>query len=405
MKHLIASLIVFLCLYSGAQTTRYYQVILRSDVGEITLWDGTIIPAYGFSPLLSQPISVPGYTIYAEEGDTVIITARSVSQGAHHTIHLHGLDVDTRNDGDPATSFYLEHMQDTDYTFIATHAGTYIYHCHVADVVHVQMGMYGSVIVSAAGGAAQAWTGGPAFDKEYNWLLTEVDTAWHYDPPEHDVNTDTFSIPPYTPQYFLINGISDTMLASNSGTHIKGAVGEKIYMRLANIMYTDNKFYFPSSLNAEIIDSDGRPLPNSVFSDTLVVSPGERYGVMLTPSAEMYGSIAVEYINMNTFQVLNTQYAPVTIEGFAGIKENTGEKFSVHPNPATDIVTLKIPEGTQDCLVQVYSPEGKLIQEDQYNTHGNKNLQLDLGKLNTGIYYIQVTAGLNIFSEKIILIK
>jgi FtsP/CotA-like multicopper oxidase with cupredoxin domain len=212
----------FVCLALGyavalqAQTTVNYNVILRSNATTVTMWDGNVLTAFGMAPSISTMATVPAFTIHCNEGDTVVLNARNVSQGEHHTVHPHGLDVDTRNDGDPATSFWLEHMQDTTYTFIAKHAGTYLYHCHVGDVLHVQMGMYGLVIVHAAGGAVTAWTGGPAFNREYAWLCSEMDEYWHDSIPEHDPLTDTLHIPPYEPDYFLINGKSETQLASDT---------------------------------------------------------------------------------------------------------------------------------------------------------------------------------------------
>ena len=60
---------------SFAQTTRNYLVILRSNTGSITLWDGNVTDIFGFAPNLSSPPTLPGKTLYAEEGDTVIINA------------------------------------------------------------------------------------------------------------------------------------------------------------------------------------------------------------------------------------------------------------------------------------------------------------------------------------------
>ena len=195
----------FLTLMWG-QTIRNFNVVLRSNFGSDTMWDNLEVPIYSMNPSLSAEPKLPAFVIYCNEGDSVVLNALSLAQGEHHTIHLHGLDVDTRNDGDPMTSFWLEHLQDTTYSFKATHAGTYIYHCHVADVVHVQMGMYGLLIVKAANGVQTAWTGGPAFDKEVHWLMTELDSSWHFNVPSHDPIVDTVNIPPYLPTYFLVNG-------------------------------------------------------------------------------------------------------------------------------------------------------------------------------------------------------
>jgi len=41
------------------------------------------------------------------------------------------------------------------------------------------MGMYGAFVVKAKDGANQAWTGGPAYDKEYTFVLNEIDPTWH----------------------------------------------------------------------------------------------------------------------------------------------------------------------------------------------------------------------------------
>lgn len=334
-------IIVFvLCYVSSSalsQKTRKYTVILRSNVGTINLWDGSSTRTFGFAPSLSAESTLPALTLYAEEGDTVIITARSISQGEHHTIHLHGLDVDTRNDGDPATSFWLSHGETTTYTFIARHAGSYLYHCHVGDVVHVQMGMYGMIVVSAAGGAKTVWTGGPAFDKEYRWLTSEIDKSWHDNVPKHDTLADTIHLPPYRPNYFLVNGKSRQQIKSDTSISITSATKVKILLRLANIGFYDNKITFPASLQATVVMSDGRPLPNAVRSGTVSVSPGERYEVLLEPKTELIDSVRIQYVNMNTHQVKAEEFVPVTIVS-QGVQDLTADEAVIppYPNPAHD---------------------------------------------------------------------
>ena len=114
---------------------------------------------------------------------------------------MHGLDVNQANDGVGSTSFNVPPIMGTGtYKFKATHAGTYIYHCHVETVVHLQLGMFGAFVVKAAGGANNAWTGGPAFDKDYTWVLSDVDKSWHDNIPSGG------AIPTFEPDYFLVNG-------------------------------------------------------------------------------------------------------------------------------------------------------------------------------------------------------
>jgi FtsP/CotA-like multicopper oxidase with cupredoxin domain len=375
-----------LCVH--AQNTITYQCILRSNAQKDTLCDGRVMPVFGITNSLGAAAKIPAKILYCNEGDSVVLNTRSISQGDHHTIHLHGLDVDTRNDGDPATSFWLNHMEDTTYSFRATNAGTYIYHCHVADVVHVQMGMYGLIVVNAAGGAKTAWTGGPAFDKDYKWLTSEIDSVWHYHIPVHDPVVDTVNVPKYVPNYFLINGKCGTELASDDSIKINGAQGEKILMRLANIGFLSNRFIFPAWLNAQIIDSDGRPLPNAIVNDTCYIMPGERFSVLLQPAVQATANVEVDYLDMNTGTTVFMNLVPVNINGIIGIKENSlkNNAVLVYPNPSDNTISIDMPAQTGNYEVRIFNAIGQEV----ITTQATKNI--NTSALNLGIYFVHVSA-------------
>jgi len=371
------------------QHTEDNLVVLRSNTGSHTLSDNLTIPIFGFAPKLSLPPTLPAKIIECNEGDTVTLNAWNVSQNDEHTIHLHGLDVDTRHDGDPATSFYLKHMMDTTYSFVARHAGTYLYHCHVGDVVHVQMGMYGLVIVKAKNGAKTAWTDGPAYNKEYAWLTSEIDRRWHENIPKHLHDSlgnmiMEFDIPRYTPTHYLINGKSKQQL-NDSATAIKGSVGENIYLRLANIGFYNNQIIFPSSLNTLIIDSDGRPLPQAIRSDTVTISPGERYGIMLKPSQLLNETIAVQYLNMNTHSVGGVENVPITIDSVNTLEyktlKSTVPNLYPNPNDGNSIILNK-----QIYKIRIIDLLGRVLVENG-NIVAHQNITIDLPN---GMYYIEL---------------
>ncbi len=382
-----------------SQTIVSYNRYLRSNFGSQTMWDGVILNIYGIAPMLSASPVITAPTIFCNEGDSVVINTLSISQLHHHTIHLHGLDVDTRNDGDPSTSFELQHMQDTTYSFKANNAGTYIYHCHVGDVVHVQMGMYGSVIVRAAGGVNTAWTGGPAFDKEYNFLTSEIDRSWHDTVPVHDTISNTVTIPPYIPDYFLINGKSEWQLDADSSLRVEGAQNDFIYLRLSNIGFYDNLYMFPPSLQAQIIVSDGRPLPIAYSSDSLFVSPGERYGVMLNPNAQLIDSIALSYLNLNTGLIENTQFVDVNINGYNSLTENGDGGISIYPNPANDFIYIKLDEGLNNGTITITNAAGQKCwnQNITYQTE-----IINISELSAGLYFISVNTAHGKITKRII---
>jgi FtsP/CotA-like multicopper oxidase with cupredoxin domain len=394
--------IIFGSINTHAQTKKEFTVILRSNTGSHLLWDGITVNIWGFASNLSSAPTLPGKTLTVNEGDTVIIKARNVSQNHHHTIHLHGLDVDTQNDGDPMTSFSLGHMEEAYYSFVASHAGTYIYHCHVGDVVHVQMGMYGLLIVKAKDGKSQAWTDGPEFHKEYAWLMSEIDKSWHDNVPEHDEHSEIIHLPPYRPNYFLINGKSQDQL-NDSLTSVSGSVGEKIYLRLANIGFLHNRVRFPEYLNAEIIDSDGRPLPVRELSDVVNLSPGERYGVLLNAEMEIEGFIEVEYIDMNTGEIKGIERVPTVIKDFLSTKELSQRIDPIlFPNPTSKYLNIYYPQGAQRevCSIEIYAATGKKIKE--LKAVSTSEIQLDVSELLPGIYFLKISDSKKSVSKKFI---
>ena len=385
--------------FAYAQNTVTYSCILRSNFGDQTMWDGESFRVYGITSTINEPPHAPAATLFCNEGDSMVLNALSFSQGDHHTIHLHGLDVDTRNDGDPATSFSLSHLQDTTYSFRADHAGTYLYHCHVGDVVHVQMGMYGLLVVRAAGGVNTAWTGGPAYDQEKNWITSEMDRSWHDTIPVHDAEQDTLHIPPYRPDYFLINGKSHQELMDDD-IRISAAVGEKVYLRMGNIGFFTNRVVFPSEVDAEVIDSDGRPIPNAFFTDTLDMMPGERYGVMLTPLQEFDGMLAMGYVDMDTDSLWDTQDVPIHVQGTIGYGEPAfGAGAVIYPNPAWEHITLRLPP-TMSAIADhltVSDVLGRPMIWERYAT----DVPVDMKALPSGAYTLRLfdRSGVRLLAE------
>lgn len=387
------------------QTTVVHDLTMWTT-GQHTLWDGNSVKYYGFGPGFLAPPIFPGPILYANEGDTIVVNVRNQSQRAPHTIHWHGLDVDQANDGVPSTSFVIYHLQDTNYTFIAPHPGTYLYHCHVASIIHVQMGMYGNVIIRPANGGNQVWTGGPSFDKEYNWLISEFDKSWHDNIPVHD-STDTafvfFQVPPFEPDYFLINGLSRDQLSAPN-TAISAKVGEKVYLRLSNVGFYMYKVSFPYSLDAQVISSDGRALPLALNQDTLWLSPGERYGVMLSPTEETEDSISVDFVNMNSYQSWDVEYVPLSVNDFVGIDpqiEDLG--VSIFPNPNHGSFFIRYEQGDAiPIILELFDLQGRIVYEKVWYPliQGNE-IEIQTRSLASGTYIIKAHSAKARFVSKV----
>ncbi len=381
------------------------QLFSKMDVfPQHQLWDGNTTMLMGFTELLGAPIGLPSPTLVFNEGDSVELKLRNFSQPAPHTIHLHGLDVDQQNDGVPHLSFYVDHDSTKSYYFVAPHAGTYLYHCHVFSTLHVQAGMYGLIIVKPPSGSDSTWSGGYAYDNEYAWLTSEIDTVWHHDTIINETYDSTMmqhQILDYNPQYFLVNGKSEQQL-NDPDVMINAAANEVVYLRLANIGYMGNRVILPSGLNAKIIASDGRPLPTEIVSDTIELMPGERYGVLLNPTSEFTSTAQIEYFDLNTQVVWNTQDVPVEVSGFMNIQTiENGDNIIVYPNPSDDqfYVDASQLESTIGSI-DIVNASGQLIET--LNKPLTSLIKIDSEKWSNGIYFLRIKTNQTIITKRII---
>ena len=312
----------------------------------------------------------PAPIIYATVGDVVEIRLKNLGVKANplapndpHSIHLHGLDVDAANDGVPETSvaavpanLCLDGSTADPatgicdpvatggpapgagnvivYMFSPVFAGTYMYHCHQEADIHVQMGMYGALVVYNVGDAAALvgpgqGAGGKlfkvAYDKDYVMLLSEFDVRGHQDEEGTYVpaswDPDPFNWALYKPQYWQINGISfpntihagwpslytyaDWLLAhpgyetlytgSVSVPNLAwGTPGHKVLLRVINMGFETHPLHM-HGYHGKIIGSDQRgwdwastpprsktgqgvrPFGEGLEKNTLLIGSGETY--------------------------------------------------------------------------------------------------------------------------------
>jgi FtsP/CotA-like multicopper oxidase with cupredoxin domain len=368
------------------------QLVARMG-GYVDMHDGTEIRIMNYRETPQGPDLLPSPTLYYTEGDSVQIELYNLTMSAPHTVHLHGLDVDQANDGVPHLSFEVWHQEHGYYNFIAPHPGTYIYHCHVVSTVHVQAGMYGMLIVRPQGNQNVTWDGGYSFDSEQTWMTSEVDPFWHTDDfitTIHDSTMMQFALPPLNPEYFLINGLSEQQLTDEE-TAINIEKDEVRYLHVANIGNYGNEIVFPSELNAKIISSDGRPLPTPIDSDSLFLTPGERYGVLLSPTVDINDNATVAFIDLNTQTATNTQNVPVLAQWPFGVDENGAWKMEVYPNPsANEFILTGENNLTANVKVQLTDVQGKQIDPGSYNVSIGTDIKLNLGALPDATYLVKV---------------
>jgi FtsP/CotA-like multicopper oxidase with cupredoxin domain len=285
------------------QTPTQTTVVATGQVRNFTLYvrdatltmpDGQQIYVFGFTDDPNGHAKVPGPTIMVDEGDTVNLTLVNDKDptktevnpdGDGHTIHLHGLDLPSQFDGDPMTApdgHAVMEGQTYTYKFVASQPGTFYYHCHESAAEHIQMGMYGALVVRPKGLLNAAYAGTPTFDKQYTFVLSEFDSKQHdVDYAALHAGGDEANWSQYQPNYFLINGKAwpDTLM--DLADNINATVGQKVLVRLINAGGTTHSMH-THGYHFQVIGSDGRKLAQPYDKDTITLGPGERYDILIT---------------------------------------------------------------------------------------------------------------------------
>ncbi|WP_164880624.1 multicopper oxidase domain-containing protein [Clostridium manihotivorum] len=239
--------------------------------------------------------SLPSPIIWGEVGDKIYVTLinlgmKYVDIMDPHTVHMHGAHVATQIDGFPEMSvgvpmweFTGKNKPDTlTYYFYPEHPGTLMYHCHQEASEHVQMGMYGALVIypsyeslamngikkdkcgrwynngeyvpsipSTATNRNFAYNNIHSFfNREYIMLLSDIDQAWH----DSILNGTPFNPVDYKPNFWLVNGRpfpysllphpqtppkgSDEDLSQiNYESYVHVKTGEDFLLRMINISY------------------------------------------------------------------------------------------------------------------------------------------------------------------------
>ncbi len=124
--------------------------ILDGDVKEfhlsVDIIQQEVVPGFKFHTLAFNN-QIPGPEIRVKRGDKIRVIFKNKTE-LNHTIHWHGMYVPWRMDGVPyVTQMPVMPGKEFVYEFIAEPYGTHFYHCHWGTLLHMQAGMYGSLIV------------------------------------------------------------------------------------------------------------------------------------------------------------------------------------------------------------------------------------------------------------------
>lgn len=288
-----------------------------------TMKDGAAVSFWGFTEScagMGGTGEVPGPTLEIGIGDTLNLTLNMMMAPQEaapyngHTIHLHGADVATGEDGVPETNGQRVNGDTYTWTPTAEMAGSYMYHCHVHTVKHLDMGMYGPLIVrpkDAAGNPLNQLTPDPrtAYDISLNLVFSTVD------PDYHTAVGDSPVFGNYQPRYFLING-NEGSAGTDPAVTVSAAVNQKVALRLMGLHAVSGTFSIRDEAGNlqpfTVYVQDGRqwPVPETVTQ--LDIGGGQRFDVVFaTPAARGAWYPQMTYKRLRDGGVYATTYAKV----------------------------------------------------------------------------------------------
>jgi hypothetical protein len=181
---------------ASCPVNRCFTLVARS--GAIVTGDGNSLPTWGYSPLTApvagEPVmQYPGPTLIVNQGERVRVTLTN-ELPINASILFPGQASVVANGG-VAGEFTREVAKGggaVTYTFVASQPGTFMYQSGTRPELEVEMGMLGALIVRPTGfnaataanriayySATAAVRNSTEFDREYLYLLTEMDRTAH----------------------------------------------------------------------------------------------------------------------------------------------------------------------------------------------------------------------------------
>ena len=258
----------------------------------------------------NRRLTHPAPEIRVKQGQ-IVHTHLTTSTGPH-TIHHHGIEPSTANDGVGHVSF--EVGDSYTYQWRAETAGSFFYHCHRNTALHFELGMWGSLVVEApdqGDGLKRLYEDGPSFDSEITWVAHAVDPRWHLI-QDHDAGLCGLDVGlnRYEPKYFMLSGVWGHRAQYDSKTIVNAQVGERVLVRLLNASYTILRVKFTCPI--EIVASDGHswgrapwcPITRKVPANTIIeLVTAQRYDIIVEPRMTGEFPVFMEFRHWITNQI------------------------------------------------------------------------------------------------------
>ena len=254
------------------------EVDITARIADVEVAPGKHVRAWTYNG------SIPGPLIRAHVGDRLIVHFTNDLPDPT-TIHWHGMRVPIEMDGVPGISQPEMKRGDTfTYDFVVRDAGLYWYHPHVMSATQVGFGLYGAVLVEDP-------ADGVGIADELTLVLSDIAFDERGEPFKPESSGPAGLVFGLEGDYLLVNGKQRPTLRARSGAPQRWRIVNTAKSRFFQLIMDGQPFY--------VIGRDGGLQEYPVTSETLVIAPGERVDVIVTPKGPRGGTLALQWIPFN----------------------------------------------------------------------------------------------------------
>jgi FtsP/CotA-like multicopper oxidase with cupredoxin domain len=261
--------IVEVRLVAGVSTTEY----LAGKQTEVWAYrDGALADGRG---------TVPGPMLKAKLGDQIIVHFKNELPDMETTVHWHGLRLPAQFDGAP--SFQMPAIRaggEFEYRFVARDASTFWYHPHMRANEQMERGLYAAMLVE----------GDVVPDVAADRYIILDDVKINSDGSLNEDTTELDRMMGRQGNVLLVNG-------RRAPVQLRAAAKSRERWRIVNAA---NGRYFNLQIPGAVflvIAGDGGLLPQPYPTETLLVTPGERYDVLVTFDERAGGSPVLQTVH------------------------------------------------------------------------------------------------------------
>ncbi len=298
---------------------------------------------------------VPGPELRVREGDLVRVILTN-HLPVPTTIHWHGVELNYKMDGVPGvTQETVQPGETFTYEYIATPAGTRMYHSHQDTNGQIELGLFGALIIEPREG--------PKYDLERTIILRERALDFT---PEVAQGTQTVRSADSgngrggALQYdlFLMDGKAGPAIPP-----ILVKPNQRVLLRLINLGNLVHSMHLHGH-TFTIVATDGNPVPPGARfrKDTVIIGPGERYDVEVVtnnPGVWMFHCHMPNHGENGMMTMMQYEgFAPLHIHGQFQLPST---RSVAPPNPAQNAQVVAPSSSGSKTLPRTSSRSGKSI--------------------------------------------